>query len=346
MFAFLNDTHEANVAVYTPARAGQAGRDLAPTRRRSKPTCNTAIPTGRTAWRRGKSRFDRTSRNGRCSASRWTIFRRAVSSELPMKDGSILAQGYAPTKHTVEFTASTTFNDHGRPPGIAHRSQSSARRSGPLHQRDVCTHRVPGGGRARRRLRTKFTKLKIVKATADVNLARNAAGSQVRRQERQAARHRSRSNSPSTARTKPPGASMPARACGISRAKRSSCSKKPVAIPKGTMLTFSTQAESRRLEQRRQSEQQPGPLPPVGYQRPRRDGRSAAAGRARDLEHPAGEAIAGSRFSAIFSYWRTTVPEWKPENDAIDALWREHPEGSLAARAGRAGRRSPRRRTS
>jgi hypothetical protein len=31
--------------------------------------------------------------------------------------------------------------------------------------------------------------------------------------------------------------------------------------------------------------------------------------------------------SAVFSYWRTTVPEWKPVNDEIDKLWAQHPEG-------------------
>ncbi len=29
--------------------------------------------------------------------------------ELPMKDGSMLALGYAPTKHTVKFTAKTSL---------------------------------------------------------------------------------------------------------------------------------------------------------------------------------------------------------------------------------------------
>jgi hypothetical protein len=30
----------------------------------------------------------------------------------------------------------------------------------------------------------------------------------------------------------------------------------------------------------------------------------------------------------IFSYWRTTVPDWKEANAKIDALWSEHPEGA------------------
>ncbi|QDT93412.1 PSD1 and planctomycete cytochrome C domain-containing protein [Gimesia algae] len=30
----------------------------------------------------------------------------------------------------------------------------------------------------------------------------------------------------------------------------------------------------------------------------------------------------------IFSYWRTTVPEWKKENQRIEAIWKQHPEGT------------------
>jgi hypothetical protein len=31
----------------------------------------------------------------------------------------------------------------------------------------------------------------------------------------------------------------------------------------------------------------------------------------------------------IFSHWRTTVADWKDANDKIEALWKQHPEGSL-----------------
>lgn len=30
----------------------------------------------------------------------------------------------------------------------------------------------------------------------------------------------------------------------------------------------------------------------------------------------------------VFSYWRTTVPEWQEANDKIEALWRQHPRGT------------------
>ena len=35
-----------------------------------------------------------------------------------------------------------------------------------------------------------------------------------------------------------------------------------------------------------------------------------------------------AQVNAVFSYWRTTRPEWKAANDQIEALWKQHPEGS------------------
>ena len=30
----------------------------------------------------------------------------------------------------------------------------------------------------------------------------------------------------------------------------------------------------------------------------------------------------------VFSYWRTTIPDWKEANQQIAQLWKEHPEGT------------------
>jgi hypothetical protein len=35
-----------------------------------------------------------------------------------------------------------------------------------------------------------------------------------------------------------------------------------------------------------------------------------------------------AQVQTVFGYWRTTVPEWNEENDAIEALWKQHPEGA------------------
>ena len=34
------------------------------------------------------------------------------------------------------------------------------------------------------------------------------------------------------------------------------------------------------------------------------------------------------QIDAVFSYWRTTVPEWHDADERIEALWKSHPEGS------------------
>ena len=45
------------------------------------------------------------------------------------------------------------------------------------------------------------------------------------------------------------------------------------------------------------------------------------------LSIPAAERTA-LQVQTVFGYWRTTVPEWKGENDEIAQVWRKYPEGS------------------
>ena len=47
----------------------------------------------------------------------------------------------------------------------------------------------------------------------------------------------------------------------------------------------------------------------------------------RDIVAVAPEQRTLGEVAALFSYWRTTVPEWKDANAHIDALWKQHPEG-------------------
>ena len=55
MFAFLNNTHEANVAVYTPDQEQMKRAEHLPRESEtSRPTCGTALRTGRSGWPRGK----------------------------------------------------------------------------------------------------------------------------------------------------------------------------------------------------------------------------------------------------------------------------------------------------
>src|SRR6185369_8285002 len=60
--------------------------------------------------------------------------------------------------------------------------------------------------------------------------------------------------------------------------------------------------------------------------------------RVRDLLAIPQEQRSEQQTAEIFSYWRTTVPEWKDDNEKIEQLWKQWPSGAttfaLASRAG------------
>ena len=327
MFAFLNNTHEANVAVYTPEQQAKRAEIL-----RRTQDIEDGLQHRNPDW---QDRMAAWEEQVRANQPEWRVLSRTVDDistggerELPMKDGSMLAQGYAPTKHTVEFTAKTDLprlaavrlellNDPNLPIGGPGRSIKG---TGALTEFQV--EAAPAA------TPDKFTRLKIAKATADVNLPETPLEADLRRQERQAARHRARSNSPSTARTRPPGASTPVRAGATSRARRSSSSKPGRPTPAARSSAFdleqnhggwnSDDNQNNNLGRFRLSvttapDAAADPLP--------QDVREILA-----IPRGAAHAAAGAR---RLRYWRTTVPEWKADNEAIEALWKEHPEGSL-----------------
>ncbi len=48
----------------------------------------------------------------------------------------------------------------------------------------------------------------------------------------------------------------------------------------------------------------------------------------RDILAIAPDKRTAAQTAAVFSYWRTTVADWKPVNDQIDLAWKDHPEGT------------------
>ena len=118
IFAFLNDTHEANVAVYTPARADRSAPRSSGGPRRSKRIAAPHARLAASAWRAWEEQVQaRTSRSGRVLQPDGGRHLDRRPEELPMTDGSLLAQGYAPTKHTVKFTAKTDLPRRSPPSG-------------------------------------------------------------------------------------------------------------------------------------------------------------------------------------------------------------------------------------
>ena len=96
----------------------------------------------------------------------------------------------------------------------------------------------------------------------------------------------------------------------------------------GTILTFHLKQNHGGWNSDDNQNNNLGPLPPLDHHRsptpwPIRSRQPSATSSPsrRDQRTPA-------QTAAVFSYWRTTVPEWKEANDRIEALWRQHPEGA------------------
>jgi hypothetical protein len=155
IFAFINDAQDANITVYTPAEQAKRESIL---RRIHEIEAKTPRPKPEpdpADWRVLKVAVDDISTGG--------------EREIPLPDGSMLAQGYAPTKHTVEFTAPSELDTVAairlelltHPALPAGGPGRSIKGTGALTEFtvDVAYPDAP----------TKFEKVKIARATADIN---------------------------------------------------------------------------------------------------------------------------------------------------------------------------------
>src|ERR1041384_7404927 len=102
MFAYLNNAYEANVAVYTPADQIKRA-DVFRRTREAEERLQHEHPD----WPQRMEAWEKSVRGGQ---PEWTVLHADgdISSGQrleQMPDGSILAQSYAPTKHTGVFTA-------------------------------------------------------------------------------------------------------------------------------------------------------------------------------------------------------------------------------------------------
>ncbi|HYP13926.1 MAG TPA: DUF1549 domain-containing protein, partial [Bryobacteraceae bacterium] len=93
LFAFLNNAHEANIAVYTPEEERKRQDILAKIAAIEKRKPRPAPQADKVNWTVVRPEVDDISTGGQ--------------RYLPMEDGSLLAAGYAPTKHRAQLTAKT-----------------------------------------------------------------------------------------------------------------------------------------------------------------------------------------------------------------------------------------------
>jgi hypothetical protein len=326
LFAFLNDADEANVAVYTPAQQQKRAEIFQRTRE-----IENDLQHRNPDWQTRMAAWEEQARGNQ---PHWEALSLAVDDistggerELAMKDRSMLAQGYAPTKHTVEFTAKTALpriaavrlellTDPNLPNGGPGRSIKGL---GALTEFtvDAAPSETP----------EKFAKQKISKATADINPPETPLEKKF---DDKSGKRRVTGPIDFAIDGKDETAWGIDAGPGLRNQPRKAVFQleRPVENPNGTVLRLrlkqnhggsnSDDNENNNLGRIRLSiTSDPGAVADPLPQNVRE-----ILGIPRDKRSPA-------QVRAVFSYWRTTVAEWKAESDAIDTIWREHAEGSL-----------------
>jgi len=321
LFAFLNNSHEGSIAVYTPEqqqKRAEIFRQIAALEdelRHRDPEWQKRM----TAWVQ-KVKGDQPA---------WEILRPELDASGGQKhylldDGSILAAGYAPTKHTTEFTAKANtktisavrlelLNDPNLP--LAGPGRSIFGTCALTEFRvEVAPADQPG----------KRQSVKIISATADVNPAEQelARAFDDRSKKRRV--------------TGPIGYAIDGKdetAWGIDAGpgrgnlprKAVFVLEKPVAFPAGAVVTVklvqnhggwnSDDNQNNNLGRFR--------LSVTSAEKPVADPLPANV-RAIVSRDP--ERWTAADAKAVFGHWRTTVAEWKEVNQKIEKLWSEHPK--------------------
>ncbi|MDB5291684.1 MAG: Protein of unknown function (DUF1553)/Protein of unknown function (DUF1549)/Planctomycete [Phycisphaerales bacterium] len=324
LFAFLNNDHEAQHVVYSPGDR-MAAADLARQMRDIEADLQHRSPD----WEEKMAQWEKETASNQ---PQWTVLELENINEndqryIPQGDGSLLAQGYAPTKFTSRFrtktklTGITAFRlelltDPNLPCGGPGRSFK-----GTCALSEFSVDAAPASDEG------KSSRVKISGATSDfdqpeADLERNFDDRS----------NKKRVTGPVKMAIDGNGDTAWGIDAGPGRRNQDRKAvfvcEKPVGSDDGVVLTFHLQQNhggwnsddhmNNNLGRFRISATNAdGPV--VADPLPRRVREILAI--PRDRRSPEQSAM-------VFSYWRTTVTEWKEANEKIEALWKQWPAGS------------------
>ena len=323
MFAYLNNDHEAQRVVYTPAEQMKVA-DLTRQMREIEGQLRGSMPD----WEERMASWEDQVKNDQ---PQWTVLPLEYVGDndqryIPQKDGSYLAQGYAPTKFSPTFKAKTNLK------GVTalrleYLTDPNLPCNGPGRSfKGTCAlseFRVEAGDKP------KVEKVKIVEATADFNQPESPL----------------EPNFDDRSKTKRTvggvnfaidGDANTAWAIDAGPGRRNQARKavfrfeKPVGDDNGATFTIHLQQNHGGWNSDDHQNNNLG--------RFRISATTATSGvkadplpkRVRDVfAIPRGRRTA-YQVATVFSYWRTTLPGWKDANARIDALWRQWPTGATS----------------
>jgi hypothetical protein len=346
LFAFLNTAHEANMAVYTPQEEMQRAEIF-----RQIHQIGADLQHRHPDWPKRMTEWEEKSKTDQ---PEWIIVRPTVEEEstggqkyLALEDGSFLAQGYAPTKHTVKMQVKTDvknitafrlelLTDPNLPLGGPGRSIY-----GTAALTEFKVEAAPVNDPK------KVQKLKFAKATADFNPPEKVLDpiyddkSGKRRVTGPINYAIDDKDETAWGTDAGPGRrNMPRKAVFtldkpisfIRKEKGQGASLPPSSAEKKrgegeTILTFLITQNHGGWNSDDNQNHNLGRFRLSITTKPGAEADSVPAGIRQILNKSSNQRIP-TQTAAVFSFWRTTVPEWKEANDKIEALWRHHPEGS------------------
>lgn len=328
MFAFLNNSHEANIVVYTPGEQMKRAEIF-----RRIQEIEAGLQHRSPDWRERLALWEAKVKNDQ---PKWTVFQPQVDEistggqrYLPQPDGSFLSDGYAPVQHSVMMKLKTDvqditafrlelLNDPNLPRNGPGRSTKG---SCALTEFEV-TAALAGDPK-------KTTKLKIAKATADVSLPESPLEAIFDDQS-------------GKRRTVGPiefaidGKNETAWTIDAGPALRNQPRKAVFTLEKplgyfpaagGMELTFTLKQNHGGWNNNDNQQNQPGRMRLSYTTSPNAEADPLPAAVREILSIPSDQR-SEAQASVVFSYWRTTVADWREANAEISRLLAEHPEGA------------------
>ena len=335
MFAFLNNSSEGSISVYTPQQQQQRADIF-----RQIGEIEAELKHRTPDWKEQVAAWEASVV---ANQPKWTVVKpdydpSGDQKHYILEDGSILAQGYAPTWHTSEFTVKTDL-----PTITAVRLEMLNDPNLPLN----------GPGRslyglcALTELRLDAAPLDDASKNAEVKIASATADANPPEKELDAIFD----NRGGKRRVTGPIAyaidGNEDTAWGIDiGAGRSNVPRnavfvleKPITNEKGSQITFKVDQKHGGWNSDDNQNNNLGRFRFSVASDPAAQADPVPARVRSILAIPAAERTEG-QVNAVFSHWRTTVAEWKDVNDRIEALWAMHPrpESQLVLHETAAGR--------
>src|SRR5215510_4977643 len=325
MFAFLNNSHESNIAVYTPAEQMKRAEIFRRVRE-----IEAELQHKNPDWQKRMSEWEERVKNDQ---PEWKVVQPEVDEistdgqrYLPMEDGAFLAAGYAPVKHRVKMRLKTEVQN------------IAAFRLELLHDPNLP---LTGPGRsikgscaltefeveaAPANDPKKTTKIKLERATSDINPPEKELEPIF---DDKSGRRRligpilfaidGKDDTAWSIDAGPGLRNQPRKAVFVSSS--------PIANEGGSVLTFYLRQDHGGWNNNDNQQNSLGRFRLSITTAPDAVADPLPAGVREILSIPR-ESRSPAQVQAIFSYWRTTVTEFGEANSRITELWKQHPEGS------------------